>query len=80
MKQLDLIIAISALVIGIVVSWILWSTKKQPDQVPQTKTINLSTPELPKVNVAQTSGLPGGAGGGGGGGGRGRGKAGGFLG
>jgi len=59
MKQLDLIISASALVIGIVISWIVWSTRKGPDPVPTAKTITTSAPALPNPPVAITNGLPG---------------------
>jgi hypothetical protein len=77
MKQLDLIVAASALVIGIVASWIVWATKKNPEFAPQAKSIPLTAPALPTVQIAKTSGLPGGATGAGGNGMRtGRGKGG----
>lgn len=71
MKQLDIIVAASCIVIGFVVVLILWTTRRQPQMAPTVQTINVTPVEMPNPLPAMTNGLPGGSGGGmAGGGGR----------
>jgi hypothetical protein len=64
MKNLDIILATSCLVVGFVVVLILWSTKRTPVMAPSVPKINTAPVQLPPVQIAMTNGLPGGGGGG----------------
>ena len=72
MKQLDLILAVSCIVIGFVVVLILLSTKRPPQMAPAVPKINTAPVTLPPGPVVISNGLPGGGGGGMGGGGKGK--------
>lgn len=76
MKQLDLIVAASCIVIGFVVVLILVSTRRQPVLAPPIQKINTAPVVMPNPEPIWSRGLPGGGGGGmAGGGGGGKGKA-----
>jgi hypothetical protein len=72
MKQLDMILCVVAVVVGIVGSYIVWSMKKPAEGVPGARTINTTPAQLPAPVIAYTPGLPGATGGAGGGMGKGR--------
>lgn len=64
MKQLDIIVAASCIVIGFVVVLILISTRRQPQLAPTVPTIDTTPVVMPAPPVAMRNGLPGGSGGG----------------
>jgi hypothetical protein len=66
MKQLDLILSIVAIVVGLVVAFVIVGTRKSPGIAPAVKHIETAPVALPQVNIPFTNGLPGGSGGGGG--------------
>jgi len=63
MKQLDAILCAVAIFIGIVGSYIVWATKPNPEPAPQVKTIDTSPVQLPDVQPAWATSLPGAQGG-----------------
>jgi hypothetical protein len=68
MKQLDLILSIVAIVVGLVVAFVIVGTRKSPGIAPSIKHIETSPVALPQATIPYGNGLPGGSGGGGGGG------------
>jgi hypothetical protein len=80
MKQLDLILSIVAIVVGLVVAFVIVGTRRSPGQAPQVKRINIAPVQPPDVPITYAQGLPGGSNKGGGGRGGGGGKRGGFVG
>ena len=79
MKQLDLILCAVAIFIGVVGSWIVWATKPNPDAAPSVKVIDTTPAQVPDIQPAVSTSLPGAQGGAMGRGGGGKGK-GGFVG
>lgn len=60
MKQLDLILSIVAIVVGLVIAFVLVGTRRTPQTAPNVTKINLTPVPLPDAPVAMANQLPGG--------------------
>lgn len=61
MKQLDLILSIVAIVVGLVVAFVIVGTRKPPGVAPTAPHIETAPVALPEVQIPMANGLPGGS-------------------